>query len=112
MYSPLLPLTVFAVTLVAWLISARFAPDTAPPLESTTVPRIRPPVLCARAYGAMLSIVSKSESTPKRKDERTPRFESRDIINSPLFSGREISIHLRDSSRLLHFPNLTIILQT
>src|ERR1700688_4317112 len=114
MYSPLEPLTVLRVTLVASSVSARFAPDIAAPLVSVTVPRIRPPVLCADACGAMQSIVSKSERTPKQTDERERKHKSksRDIINSPLFSGREISIHLRDSSRLLHSPNLTIILQT
>src|ERR1700693_4095353 len=114
MYSPLEPLTVLRVTLVASSVSAKGAPVTAAPLVSVTVPRIRPPVLCACACGTMLSIVSKSGSTPKQTDERERerKSDSRDIINSPLFSGREISIHLRDSSRLLHSPNLTIILQT
>jgi len=74
-----------AVTLVASLIKARFAPDTAPPLESITVPRMRPPVLCAPACGAVHSIVSKSESTPRREAERKTKTESWDIVNPPLF---------------------------
>src|SRR5215469_14169674 len=52
MYSPLEPLCTSRLACVASLISVTVAPTTAPPLGSTTVPRMRPPVLCASASGA------------------------------------------------------------
>ena len=51
MYSPFAPDSVSRVACVPSLISCTVAAGTAPPLGSITVPRMRPPVLCARANG-------------------------------------------------------------
>ena len=51
MYSPFAPDSASRVACVPSLISCTVAAATAPPLGSITVPRMRPPVLCARASG-------------------------------------------------------------
>jgi hypothetical protein len=54
----------------------------------------------------MLSVVSKSESTPKRKAERERKrkSESWDIVNSPLFSGRENFYSVAQFFEVAAFP--------
>jgi hypothetical protein len=68
------------------LSSVTLAPDTAPPLGSDTVPRIRPPVLCGFAFGAAakkhIPKIAVSKEPEKHQDllRRDTGF-----IDSPLF---------------------------
>jgi hypothetical protein len=59
------------------------APATAPPVASVTVPRTRPPVLCADARGALMqkTNVSKEE---RMQLQRIVRRDCFDFMNSPL----------------------------
>src|SRR4030088_1075222 len=87
MYSPFAPVCTSRVALVASLTNCTVAAGTAPPLGSTTVPRMRPPVLCAPAGGAAgLNAIAKSAADRmlRQHTERSCRNRASTFIPSPL----------------------------
>src|SRR5262249_51652760 len=60
-----------------------FAPTTAPPVASTTVPRILPPVLWPIANGANSNV---SATTPANQHKRFSAFLPKSFMTSPLSS--------------------------
>src|SRR5712692_8498218 len=86
MYSPFAPVRTSRVAWVASLISVTAAPATAPPLGSTTVPRMRPPVLCAPAKGAAIRIATAlktAKKIPRLHNEPSCRKNASPFITSP-----------------------------
>src|SRR5215472_11267040 len=87
MYSPLEPACTSRVVRVASLIRVTVAPTTAPPVGSITVPRMRPPVLCASARGAAKEIArirEKANRMLRPHNEGNREKNSRAFMNSPL----------------------------
>src|SRR5271155_3060561 len=88
-YSPLAPLCTSWAECVASLRSVTVAAATDAPLGSLTVPRIRPPVLCAPANGA-----AKNMASARKNEEKTLRWRTATLrqnpaanfMNSPLVS--------------------------
>src|ERR1043166_8848953 len=66
MYSPFAPVCVSRCDPFAWLVITTFAAATVAPLGSVTVPRMRPPVLCAEAL-AEHKIATKARKDTHRK---------------------------------------------
>src|SRR5215471_16494754 len=90
MYSPVPPDCVSRCTPFASLVSTTFAPTTAPPLGSVTVPRIRPPVLCPLVSGAYIR--SSVTNKPASKHTTLRVLFSKNFITSPL-SSKLLNLH-------------------
>src|SRR5215467_1342540 len=87
MYSPVPPVCALRVACVASLISVTLAPTTAPPLGSITVPRMRPPVLCALTKGAAQPSASAKPTVSKILWQCNERMRLRNefvFMTSPL----------------------------
>src|SRR6266700_1169549 len=85
MYSPFAPDCTSRVAWVPSLTNCNVAAGTAPPLGSVTVPRMRPPVLCASAKDAASSIVKTSDvanKMPREQNKRKKRVST--FMTSPL----------------------------
>src|SRR5271165_1772067 len=89
MYSPVAPLCTSRVACVASLMSETVAAATEAPLGSLTVPRIRPPVLCAPANGAAKRIAGARnirETMLQRRSVLLRQNPAASFMNSPLVS--------------------------
>src|SRR5271156_5685861 len=89
MYSPFAPLCTSRVECVASLMSVTVAAATEAPLGSLTVPRIRPPVLCAPANGAANRAASardRKEKTQRQRSASLRQNPAASFMNSPLVS--------------------------
>src|SRR5271169_750073 len=89
MYSPVAPLCTSRVACVASLTSETVAAATEAPLGSLTVPRIRPPVLCAPANGAARRIAGVRKSRETMLPLRSALLRQNppaSFMNSPLVS--------------------------
>src|SRR4029077_2846708 len=87
MYSPFAPLCTSRVAWVASLMSVTVAAATEAPLGSLIVPRMRPPVLCAPANGAVSKRVStrtNGENVLRRQCARLCQNPAVDFMTSPL----------------------------
>src|SRR5256885_7488595 len=96
MYSPVALACVSRCVPLASFVRTTFAPTTAPPLGSTTVPRILPPVLCASAV-IVKNIVNATIAAIAKHKIALPAF-SKDFI--PITPVLEV-LDLNRSSRLL-----------
>jgi len=74
-------------TLVATLVSVTFAPITVPPEGSVTVPRTRPPVLCADEEAAR-TMVRRPNTPSETVDCQNVRKDCLNLMDSPL--NREV----------------------
>src|SRR5208282_1487678 len=93
MYSPVAPLCTSREACVASFTSVTVAAATEAPLGSLTVPRIRPPVLCAPANGAAKSNASAGNNVRRMlRWQRAVRCQSPPTIfmNSPLVSKNSL----------------------
>src|SRR5580704_4212404 len=108
-------------------MSVTFALTTAAPLGSLTVPRMRPPVLCAAMIGANASAaIAKIERKDKQETRNASAFRrvTSDFMRSPLKCGAATPtqdprhdcfqkfLKNHGDSSLLRDMNLTIIPQT
>src|SRR5215472_2423212 len=87
MYSPVPPVCTVRVACVASLTSVTVALTTAPPLGSITVPRMRPPVLCALTKGTTQPSASAKPTTSKMPRQCNERMRLRNefvFMTSPL----------------------------
>src|SRR6266478_5345114 len=87
MYSPPAPASVSLVALVASFMMLTLAAAIAAPLESITVPRMRPPVLCAFAKGAAKRITAATRAAVRMFGQqmvRTCRKRASAFMTSPL----------------------------
>src|SRR5271154_3338382 len=92
-YSPLAPLCTSWAECVASLRSVTVAAATEAPLGSLTVPRIRPPVLCAPANGAARRIAGARKSRETMLQLRSALLRQNpaaSFMNSPLVSKNSL----------------------
>src|SRR5215470_8393082 len=85
-YSPLAPVCVSRRVPVAWLVITTLAAATAAPLESVTVPRMRPPVLCAKRVGEQRSTTETKKDACRmlfHNDMWKDRFDSIELTPEP-----------------------------
>src|ERR1041385_879140 len=91
MYSPLPSLCVSRRKPWACFVITTLAAATVPPLESVTVPRIRPPVLCANVAEALIAAQIAIWKKRKMLLQKEIRKDFLDFMDSPL--SREIFFH-------------------
>src|SRR5215475_6321950 len=86
MYSPLAPVCESRCVPLASLVIITLAAATVPPLESVTVPRMRPPVLCAKRGGKQRTTMDRKEDTGRmlfHKNMWKGRFDFIELTPEP-----------------------------